>query len=217
MDVEYKVLALMTAPRYSNTWARNAIERALRGAFGGIHIAVSGGVFYGQCMQNMLEDAVAKGVELAITVDFDSIFNRTHVEKLIETLAANDHIDALAAMQCRRGADFPLCTQWNNTTIEYKGEPIECSTAHFGLTAIRLEKLKHVAKPWFWQQPNEVGEWNGDKTDDDIWFWKQWREAGNSIYVDPGNCIGHLEEMISIYDDNLKMHHIYPKDWDLSK
>jgi hypothetical protein len=93
------------------------------------------------------------------------------------------------------------------------GTPIKVDTAHFGLTVINLERLKSVKKPWFYSQPDENGDWGEAKIDDDIWFWKQWREAGNSIYIDPNVRVGHMEEMVAVFDERMKVRHVYPADW----
>jgi hypothetical protein len=91
---------------------------------------------------------------------------------------------------------------------------VKAKTAHFGLTVIDLAKLRLTPKPWFYATPNSDGEWEGDKTDDDVHFWLQWDRAGNTIYIDPSVQLGHMEEMIAIHDQDLKPIHIYPSDWE---
>lgn len=209
-----KIVAMMTAPRYENTWSRNYIEIALRQA--GIPLAVSGGVFYGQCMQMMMERSIDDGVDVALTVDFDSVFTKQHIDVLLSRLCFNEEIDAICAMQCRRGGRTPLASCGEKRRVETDGEPIRVKTAHFGLTAIDLHKLKHVPKPWFWSQPAPDGTWSDDKTDDDIWFWRQWEKAGNSIYLDTQCQIGHLEEVVTHFEEvngEYRQVHSYPKDW----
>ena len=131
-------------------------------------------------------------------------------------MASNPHIDALAALQCRRGGKYPLMTTGtgvNDEHIQVDGSPIKVTTAHFGLTLIRVESLKQVHKPWFWSQHDDAGNWSDDKLDDDIWFWHQWRKAGNTIYVAPSVSIGHLEETVAMFDENLQAKHIYVHEW----
>jgi hypothetical protein len=70
-----------------------------------------------------------------------------------------------------------------------------------------------VPKPWFWSRPDLDGCWTDAKIDDDIWFWNRFREAGRRVWVDCETRIGHLEEMIAIYDENLQPKHIYPEQW----
>lgn len=167
-------------------------------------------------MQSMFEDSIATGCEVGVTVDFDSVFTYQHVQRLLSVLMTYDNIDAITTIQRGRGRETPLMTSGNKTELSSSGEPIQISTGHFGLTAIKFDRLKDVPKPWFWSQPNEKGEWGEGKIDDDIWFWRQWEKAGRTLYVDPFNCIGHLEEVISEFlevDGQYKPVHTYPKDW----
>jgi hypothetical protein len=209
--MEVKVAAVMTAARYEHTWCRTQIEAALNKK--GIPLTVSGGVYYGQCMQKMLESLCDTDCEYALTIDGDSVFTPDHIQRLLDVAAQEQSIDALAAYQIRRGLQSPLLTHGQVTEIEIDGSPVKVTTAHFGLTVIKLDKLRSVSKPWFYSQPDENGSWNGNKLDCDIWFWHQWRLAGNSIYVDTECRIGHLEEVVSVADENLNVRHIYPADW----
>lgn len=212
---QLRVAVCMTAARYENTYCRNWIEAAMRSS--GLKLNVSLGVFYGQCMQGLIENVV-NAVDVIITVDGDSIFTAEHIDRLLCKLAANDDVDALAAMQVRRGMRFPLFTVGNTEeiTIEIDPEkPYFVQTAHFGLTALRAEKFAGVIKPWFFAQPNRDGGWatGTGKIDDDIWFWRQWKQAGNTIAIDPGCRIGHMEEMVAYYDESMQLRHCYPSDW----
>jgi hypothetical protein len=213
------VAAVMTAARYENVWARNTIERSLRAL--SIPLTVSGGVYYGQCMQMMLEAMVESGkVDYVVTVDGDTIFRPDQLQRLISIINQQDEIDAITGLQIRRGKPTLLGTIHggvktgeDEVKITYDGTPLRAKTAHFGLTVIDVKKLASVAKPWFVATPNADGRWEGDKIDDDVWFWLQWERAGNSVYIDPGTRLGHLEEMVVMHDEQLNPVHIYPKDW----
>lgn len=211
-ELDVKIIAYMSLPRYEAVGARNVIEGALKQL--GIPLATSQGVFWGQCMQRMFEDAVSQGVDWILTVDSDSLFNAGHVSQLLSEFGSNPHIDALAALQCRRGKPFPLITKGGEQGITISNkEPFLVTTAHFGLTLIRVEDLERVKKPWFYGQPDENGEWGSERLDDDIWFWHQWRLAGKNIYVAPRVSIGHLEEMVAGFDDDLQPQHEYLHEW----
>jgi len=73
--------------------------------------------------------------------------------------------------------------------------------------------LVDVPKPWFKSEPDENGEYGDNRLDDDIWFWHQWRLAGKTIYVTPRVSIGHLEEMVAEFDDDLNQRHVYLNEW----
>ena len=216
---ELRLAAIMTAPRFELTYSRNWIERALKAA--NIPLSVSGGVFYGQCMQKMLVQLIEAECDYAITVDFDSLFTGAQVIKLIREIETRPEIDAICGLQVRRGKKTMLGTvvggedTGNGTKqVAVTNEPIRAETAHFGLTVIDLKKLAAVPKPWFCAVPDANGDWENEKVDDDVYFWKKWAEAGNTIYFDPDVRLGHVEEMVVMHDDNLQPHHIYPNEWE---
>ena len=210
--MEMKVCCLMTAPRYTATFARNTIDTSLRAI--GIPLTCSGGVFYGQCMQRMMEDVVREDqATVIITMDSDTVVVPYDIQMLLNRMAAQPEIDALAALQSRRGGKYPLFTMGKNTEARFEGKPEQVTTAHFGLTAIRVSALKRIAKPYFVGKPNADGEWGDGRIDDDIWFWSQWRDAGNSVYVDPSVSIGHYEEVVAYFDDEGNHCFAYPMDY----
>jgi len=208
-----RIIALMTAPRHEPVWCRGVIERSLQRC--GIPLAVSQGVFYGQCMQRMMNDAIESGTEYIVTVDYDSVFTENHVKRLLNYIITRDDIDAICAIQPKRGEATILGTRGKNEDIDWDGEPIQLTSAHFGLTVFKASKLELTPKPWFANKPDSNGEWVGDdKIDDDVWFWRQWAAVGNTIFMDPGCRLGHLQEIVTVFDDQMKLQHVYPGDWE---
>jgi hypothetical protein len=53
-------------------------------------------------------------------------------------------------------------------------------------------------------KPAKDGSWGEGRLDDDIYFWGNWGDSGNSLYVHTGCRIGHVEEMVSEFDENGK-------------
>lgn len=206
-----RVEAIMTAPRYEPVLSRNYIEMSVKQLH--IPLMISGGVFYGQCMQTMLADLLRRNVELALTIDFDSMFTAGHIERLVDIMDADASIDAVAGIQAKRGCGSILAAVDGETSQQWDGKPVRVASAHFGLTLIRVEKLRTLPKPWFFAQPNADGDWTGEKIDDDVWFWRQWAAAGNTVYVDPGCRVGHLEEMVTVFNERMQLQHQYPRDW----
>ena len=209
-----KVGAYCTHPRYEAVAARNIIDGALKALRMDLHC--SQGVFWGQCMQRMFQDAVDKGLDWILSIDSDSLFTAEHVRHLMDVFAQHPEIDALAALQCRRGAKFPLLTTGNHAEgdeLAIDGKPFRVTTAHFGLTLFRVDKLKTLQKPWFRSEPGYGGDWDDDRLDDDIFFWHAWRAAGHNIYVTPSCSIGHLEETVAMFDANLQPQHVYVHEW----
>jgi hypothetical protein len=164
-------------------------------------------------MQELLLDAANDGADYAITIDFDSLFGPEHVKRLLNVMVENPHIDALASLQARRGMKYPLFTCFGQEAVTFEGKPLKVSTAHFGLTAIRIESLKKCELPLYQGQPGADGRYGEDRIDDDIWFWRQWEKAGNSVYVDSGCSIGHVEEMVAYYDTDGTHQFAYPAKW----
>lgn len=209
-----KLGAYLTLPRYEAVASRSLIEVALRKLK--IELTTSQGVFWGQCMQRMFNKAVEDGIDWILSLDSDSLFTAEQLSLLMDTLASNPHIDALAALQCRRGAPYPLLTTGSgidDQIVEVGHAPFKVTTAHFGLTLIRVDSLKKTKKPWFFGQPSADGEWDDTRMDDDIWFWHQWRLAGNNIYIAPQVSIGHLEETVAMFRDDMSPEHMYVHQW----
>ena len=81
---------------------------------------------------------------------------------------------------------------------DWFAEPVqEVDSAHFGLTVISTAALKRTPKPWFMGVPNDAGEWGDGRTDDDIHFWRQFRTAGNRVFVSPRVVLGHGEYVVT--------------------
>ena len=164
-------------------------------------------------MQRGLEECVERGVDWVLTIDYDSVFTASHLNTLLGEFGNNPEIDALAATQSRRGKPFPLATIGKETSVEITGPPLKVTTAHFGLTLLRMEHLVDVPKPWFKGEPDDKGGWGDDRLDDDIWFWHVWRKAGHNVYMAPRVRIGHLELIVSEFDDDFKHRQISMPDW----
>lgn len=206
-----KIAAVTSIPRvgWNDSWG--VMFDALRHF--GIPLRRFTGVYWGQCMQRVLEGCVADGLDWVITIDYDTMFTAEHLDRLMGTFGQRPDIDALAALQCRRAKDTPLCTVPGEREKMIDGNPFKCATAHFGLTLLRVESLKKCKKPWFWAKPDANGEWGDDRLDDDIWFWQQWREAGNTVYMDPSVAVGHLEVVVADYATRMEAERIHPADW----
>jgi hypothetical protein len=210
-ELKLKVSALMSVPRVGWCDAYSCIFDALR--IQGIPLQQFSGAFWGQCMQRGLEDAMEHDVDWVITIDYDSMFTHHHLATLMQTMAQNPGIDAISALQLRRGVDeYPLLTKADTKEHLVQG-PFQVDTSHFGLTLISMDALKDVPKPWFNSQPTEGGEWGEGRIDDDIWFWHQWKKAGKTVYAHPECSIGHLQLMVSQFSDEFEAEHIHVKTW----
>lgn len=209
-EQDIKVRAICGMPRigWNDSW--QSIVDAMRPY--GIPIETHQGCFWWQNVQAAMVRALDQGIDWLVCLDYDSMILPMHVGRLMEILGTHPEIDAIAALQMRRGATTPLFST-GKTEAEIDGSPVKVNTAHFGLTIIRVECLKDMTKPWLIDIPDKNGEFGGEHTDADITFWKKWTAAGHTVYVAPDVRIGHLELMVSEFDDDLKPVHMQVGGW----
>lgn len=207
------IRAIMSIPRFGCNDHWSATHLALQPF--GIGLETMQGVFWGQKMQLMMERAVEDGVDWLLTIDYDSMFTQKEVRRLIEVVTRNPDIDAVACLQPRRLKDIPLLGLNNGAGLVAfdATQLIKVDTAHFGLTLIRVSALKDLPKPWFLPTPDERGSWSDTKIDDDIYFWRLWGKAGKSLYVDPQCRVGHLQMIVTEFDESYDIVHTYTPDW----
>lgn len=208
---DVKLRAIMGLPRVGWNDAWLSITEALHPI--GIPIETHTGCFWGQNLTKGLERALDDGIDWMLTLDYDSMILPRHISRLIEILSQRPDIDAIAALQMRRGAETPLFGITGKREAELTPQPVEVHTAHFGLTLLRTKCLRDMQKPWLIAQPDEDGTWGDNRRDDDITFWDRWRAAGHTVYVAPDVRIGHLELVVSEYDDNLQPVHRHIGEW----
>lgn len=179
------------------------------------------GAFWGQCLERVMS-GLLDSADYILTVDYDSVFTRDHVEHLIRLAADHPEADAIAPVQLMRSGDTLL-----STIVGADGQPtraiafddlherelIPAHTAHFGLTLLKVSALRQLPHPWFLGVPNTKGEWGDGRTDDDTYFWQRWREAGRSLYVAPHVVLGHAQLMISWPGRNMEPIHQNPKEF----
>ena len=164
------------------------------------------GAFWEQCLDRVLLDMLDR-TDWILVIDFDSVFEADTIQRLM-TAAMVSGYDAVAPLQTKRDEGVPMFTpeghdgtigmvQLPNTWFEAVVQPV--ATAHFGCTLIRSAALKRTPAPWFVGTPRPDGHWGdapaGEPTrvDPDIHFWRQFRAAGNRVYITPRVSIGHGE------------------------
>lgn len=204
------------------------------GAFSqfGIPITKGTGAFWDQVMSRVLTEQARedKGNQFIITMDYDSVFEPECVSRLVSAAMISGY-DAVAPLQTKRddqklmftphGVDagddgkITLPKEW----WEKPAQPAD--TAHFGLTVIRCSALRRMPKPWFLGVPSSDGDW-GDvnekdgvkpRIDPDMYFWKKWKECGNTLAICPQVAIGHAELVITWPDQRLNAIHQYPNHY----
>jgi len=204
-QVDVRVEAIMSMPRLTFTSNTFGWAQALTPL--GIRPTIGTGCFWDQVNTRCMEQMIDKAEYLLLT-DYDSFYTKEDVEHLF-ALALTFQCDALAPIQTKREDGRPMLTllgtldnppEGGATTLsrEWFAEPVqEVDTAHFGCTIISTAALKRAKKPWFWSKPDPQGSWNDGRLDPDIYYWKNWRESGNRVFVTPRVCIGHGEYVVT--------------------
>ncbi len=210
-EVEIRVEAVMSVPRLGfmdnfYSWAQALMPL-------GIRPTKMTGAFWGQCLQRVCEQFV-DSCEYLLTIDYDTFFTRQDVEQLF-AMAMTFQCDAITGLQTKREDGRPMLTlkgtldappEEGHTQLpaSWFAEPVqEVDTAHFGLTVISTAALKRTKKPWFWSKPDPEGSWNDGRTDPDIWWWRNWRDSGNRVFVSPRVVLGHGEYVVTWPGKNL--------------
>lgn len=204
-EAEVRVEAVLSMPRLSFTantftWVQALMPLNIRPTMGT-------GVFWDQVNTRVWEQFIDR-CEYLLAIDYDSFFSQADVEHLV-ALALTFQCDALAPLQTKREDGRPMLTlqghlnnppEGGHTKVakEWFAEPVqEVDTAHFGMTLISTAALKRCKKPWFWSKPDPTGSWGDGRRDPDIFFWENFRDSGNRVYVTPRVTIGHGEYVVT--------------------
>ncbi len=196
------IVAVMSCPRLGWTDTFGSIEQAFFPL--GIQLFRHSGVFWGQGLTKLIESAIAQGADFIITLDYDSVFTREHVERLCQ-LAVEEDVDAIVSVQVRRENNYSMFTMRGGdgelktrvAKSEFKQPLTRITTGHFGLTIIRVEAFRKLNKPWFLAIPDKDGEWNEGHVDEDIYFWHNAERSGWKVCLANEVRIGHLQNVIA--------------------
>lgn len=192
-DKSIKIAAVASVPRlgFNVTWhcAITALNML------GIELTMVEGAFWGQCLTRGLEKVIKDGADYIVTMDYDSVFSAAQLHKMCQLIIEHPEYDAIVPVQIKREEDSPLFKA--NGSRDFSKPLTRVAAGHFGLSVFKASAFARLAKPWFHGQPNEQGEWNENRVDDDIWFWRQWGQAGCTLALANEVRIGHLEMMIT--------------------
>lgn len=189
----------------------------------GIKFRRSQGVFWGIKLTQAFETALELDKpDYLLALDYDTVFTAEQLDSLIDVALRHPEADAIAPIQASRHHSMPMLTVasdqpgMNRSRLkreELDQELVKARTAHFGCTLLRADKVRELAKPWFWEQPDEHGGWDSGSIHEDIWFWKQWEKAGNSLYLACRVPVGHADLAIRWPDLNLETTYQAPRDF----
>lgn len=200
-EAEVKVAALMSVPRLGFTDNFFCVSGAL--APHRISPIKFTGAFWGQCLQRSMLDVIDEH-DVVLCIDYDTIFSARTVEALL-TLLLYSGYDAIAPLQTKRESHTVMVSlpgveadQKEEVAEDWFSKPVQpVDTAHFGCTFIRTSAIKKMMLPYFLAVPNGQGKYDGGHVDEDIYFWKKFKEAGNTLGVSTQISVGHAELMIT--------------------
>lgn len=180
-----------------------------------------GGAFWHQSLENLIESAIDQGYDYALTLDYDAIFERRHVEEMLRLAADYPQADVICPWMIKRDStDRIFGVRYENGIFrkhfdveEFDADLMPIHTGHFGLTMIRLAALEAVNRPLIWAQPDGDGHWRSGKVDADIYFWNKCHEAGLKLYLATKIRIGHLQQVITWPTDEFDITHQYVEDF----
>lgn len=198
----------------------------------GCNYTASSGAFWGQCLERVMQSVVegTSPPKYLLTVDFDTIFTADDVKRLYR-LAERDNLDAVCPVQIKRESDHPLISIIDEngkakhvSETEAKADTLQVTSAHFGLTLLRVSSLLKLDHPWFMGIPDAEGRWGNPRTapdgtvihgrtDDDIYFWQKWSKAGNTVHQANRVKVGHLQQVITWPDKSWRARHQYINDY----
>lgn len=214
-----KTQAILSCPRYGPLLH----TRSVNNAFGRARVpyAVGFGAYWHQVLSEQLEEAIASDAEFVITSDYDSLFTYHDVVELWRLIRACDDVDAICALQCKRGGEDVLIGMDDATgkprnriyKAEFATRLTRVQRGHFGLTIFRCEALRKQSKPWMLPVPSKEGRWDEGKVDADIYFWRKWLAEGRSLYLASQVVIGHIEEVVSWPTEDMKTTFQMSKDY----
>jgi len=196
------VLGIESVPRFGPTMHMRSVVFAMQELH--LRYTVGQGAYWHQVLTTMLEDGIEAHTEehpvnWLLTFDYDTIFDSQSLLELYRCAHLRADIDAITCLQMKRHEDAALfCTAGREfiSINELHRNLLEITSAHFGMTLIKVESLKRMPKPWFQATPDPNGSWRDGKIDADVHFWQKWRECGNTLYLAPRVHVGHLQEMV---------------------
>ncbi len=204
------VMAIMSVPRVGFIDNMMHTFRAL--PLLGIPLMKASGVFWGQCMESMMQNCLDSGTKYILSIDYDTLYTKEDVIALYDLMESNPEVDALCPVQMKRESTTALFTLRSKAgeivdkvcVEEFRKPIIPINSGHFGLTMIRVDSLKSkMKKPWFRHVPDTDGHWGEGRIDEDCSFWANLHANGGQLYQANHVMVGHMELLVSWPGKNL--------------
>jgi hypothetical protein len=200
--IDKDVLACLSAPRFAPVMHMRCLFDALARAR--IPFMIGQGAYWHQVLTQLIEQLLERKPKYILTVDYDTIFTRDDVTELYRLLNAYTEFDGVCAVQMKRLAEGPLFLMYGPggkprnevASVEFDRNITPIDTGHFGLTLFRASAFEKMKRPWLRDWPNDDDRWSEGKTDADMFFWRQFADAGLTVGLANRVVVGHLEEII---------------------
>ena len=214
-----RVAAVMSVPRLGFSDNMTSVFETMFGLR--IPMISVQGAFWGQCLERGIQQLIDAGVDVILTIDYDTIFKREDVEKILRLMYEHPEATAIVPLQKGRGG-FPILMSMKSRSgqvrsnvpiTELKEDTVRISTGHFGLSAFRVKDLLDLPHPWLWDMPNNDNQWGPGRIDADIYFWKKLEEHKKTALLACRVIVGHLQLMGTWLDENLQTIYQLPGDF----
>lgn len=208
-----RVACVMSTPRLGFLSTMDCVMQALPPL--GISFFRGEGAFWSHSLSRGISRALASGHDFIITIDYDTVFRHKPTDndmaRLVCLLVDNPDVDVIVAAQMKREGG-PLLASTKDS-VKLLDALIPITQGHFGLTIFRAEVFSKLSKPWFWEKANENGDWEENRVDADIGFWKNCEEAGVKVAMSLDVMVGHLEMLVTWPGQDLKPVYQPVNDW----
>ena len=151
--------------------------------------------------EKLVREARDRGMDYVIQYDDDMLLPPDFVQRMLETMEQNKHINVLGALAFMRTAPhYPVLYTvtegydtvrqqeyyFNQTVKRYpKDTLIECDAIGFGGVCIDMNFVRNKMKEPYFMSTTQTGE--------DIWFCVQAKEAGGRVFMDTRIKLGHIK------------------------
>lgn len=208
-----RVSACASTPRFGPLATMDCILQAIVPL--GINWYRGEGAFWHHSLSRAIKRALNDGADFIVTFDYDTVFDfratSNDIARLICLMVDNPDVDVIVAAQMKREGGPLLASTAGEVKLLEPLVPI--TQGHFGLTIFRRSVFDRIEKPWFWEQANENGDWEENRTDADIGFWKRCQDAGINVQMSLDVLVGHIEVVVTWPGQNLKPHYQPMNDW----
>ena len=208
-SVARSMVAVMSMPRVCFTSNMKSLTESMK--IPGMTIEMGTGAFWEQTMSTTIDKVLGSDPEYILAIDYDTLYDRSHIEALVELMELYPEVDCIFPAQIMRenervlaGLINPDCTPKTDWTEEdANAHLVPAMTGQFALTIFRAKCFKGLKKPWIHGQPNSDGEWKENRLDPDIYFWHNWHNSGFTAAMSPQVKVGHMNLMATYPNDKM--------------